>query len=146
MTEELKKLCCIQRKKRAALLERLRVSISCPISATIRERMEIIAKFREENPNYSINILADTVGVSRSGFREYLWPRSKSKGIFFNHRVEIAEAVERLAEEDWQYRVRRPGLRFAVRQLRERGHTCSIELLSDILKNMGYDREVEKMP
>lgn len=145
MTNLQRMQCSIQGQKRARLLAYLRAATSCPLSASIRERLEAASAFHDKNQNYSINLIADAVRVSRSRLREFLKPRSRARGVFFDHRVSLCNAIEKLAEDDWQFRPRRPGIKFTVQQLRKHGYKCSVRIVTELLRDMGYTRELDKL-
>ena len=129
--------------RREALIARLRCSFSCPASASIQEKMDRLEEYAEEHPEYSHGLLAEVAGVNRGAFHNHIYNTCRgNRGSRHDHRLELEAAIVDMSE-DWTHTF--PGINTIVDELHFRGLKCGNKTIMAIMRDLGYDRALEKM-
>lgn len=137
---------CPRGKRREALADLIRTSFSCPVSASQSTRLDLLVEYHNHHPEYPLNLLAQTAGVSLSGLYKRIVPQPrKTVSKFEVHRTEIRRGLQRLIDNDWIYRTKVPSISFAKRQLNSLGITAGYRLVSATLRELGYDPELNDL-
>ena len=131
---------CPRGKRREAIADVIRTSFSCPASASQSKRLDLLVEYHNEHPEYPINLLATTCGVSLTGLYRRIVPAKRTLPNKFEvHREEIRRTLQQLMDNDWIHRPRPPSIRFAKRQLNTLGISAGFREVRAILLGLGYD-------
>lgn len=138
------KFSTVRGEERQRLIDEIRTRFSCKCTASLRARISALVAFHEAHPEYPVACLAEAGYVGRAALQNRITRPSRNKGLRFNHRSEVANAIQALADKDWQYRIRRPGLRWIANQLRQQGIKCSLPIISELLDDVVYTLAFDK--
>ena len=121
-------------KKREEKYELIRRTFSCPASAPLREKLERLAEFRSEHPEYSASLLAEATSINKSTLTYHLF---RSKGLdtqYEAHREAIRRRLNFLVDlhgDDL------PGITHLLVELRYYGINTTRRVLRRIMLELG---------
>ena len=140
------KFCTVRGENRQRIIDEIRVSFSCPCTASLYERISALVRFHENHPEYPIAMLAEAGYVGYSALRNRLSRKSRSENKHLIHRNHIGNAIETLTEESWQYYPHFPSVKHATEEIRKLGLKCSRKLVSEIMRDFGYIYGCDELP
>ena len=138
-------------KKRQIAITTIKKELNLPTNATPREKMQAVAAYNANHPEYSTRMICEAANVRHTTYLGFLAVGQNGNNGRQAHREDLESAIRKFAAT----LTSDPSVRETVKELRSQGFTCSPAIVSDILNEMGYvtsiwntnalDRFIEKL-